>query len=154
MLRRESSPVHAVFVGGGEAGVGEAGDDFAQAAEAFGFVLVVAPGLLGVGHDADDLGAEALHTGDGAVDFGESEVEVAGDGLGPVADEGAELGDGDSGFVKLVGDGVELGFGEFVNVAAIDSASRNFVPANFLGGLDLGGKVAGGFVGKSGEIHA
>ena len=153
MLGRKAAPVHAVFVGGGEAGIGEASDDFAQAAEAFGFVLVVTPRLLRVGHDADDLGSEALHAGDGALDFGESDVEVAGDGLAPVPDEGAELGDGDAGFVELVGDGIELVFGEFVDVAAIDATGRNFAPANFLGGFDLGGKVAGGFVGKSGEIH-
>ena len=153
VLGRKATPVHAVFVSGSESGVGEAGDDFAQAAEAFGFVLVVAPGFLGIGHDADDLGAEAFHAGDGALDFGESDVEVAGDGFAPVADEGAELGDGDAGFVELVGDAVEFVFGEFVNVAAIDASGGNFVPADFFGGFDLGGEVAGGFVGKSGEIH-
>lgn len=104
VLGGEASPVHAVFVRGGEASVGEAGDDFAQASEAFGFVLVTAPGFLGVGHDADDLGAEALHARNSALDFGEGDVEVAGDGLTPVADEGPELGDGDAGFVELVGD--------------------------------------------------
>ena len=153
VLRGKAAPVHAIFVRRSESGIGEAGHDFAQAAEAFGFILVTAPRFLCVGHDADDLSAEALHAGDGALDFGKSDVEVAGDGLAPVADEGAELGDGDVGFVKLVGDAVELVFGELVDVAAIDAARGDFVPANFLSGFDLGGEVAGGFVGKSGEIH-
>ena len=94
---------------------------------------------MGVGHDADDLGAEALHARNGAVDFGQSDGEVTGDGLAPVADEGAELGDGDSGVVELIRDGmVNSFFGEFVNVAAIDATGGDFVPANFVGGFDLG----------------
>ena len=153
VLGGEATPIHAVLVRGSEAGIGKASHDFAQATEAFGFVLVVAPGFLRVGHDADDLGVEALHARDSAFDFGESDVEVAGDGLAPVADEGAELGDGDAGFVELVGDAIEFVFGKFVNVAAVDPTCGNFVPADFFGGFDLGGEVAGGFVGKSGEIH-
>lgn len=141
-------------MGGDEAVVGEAGDDFAETAEAFFFLLVVAPGFLGVGHDADDGGAESLHARDGAVDFGESELEVTADGFAPIANEGAEFGDGDSGFVELIGYLLKFGFGQLVNVTAIDSAGGNLSPPDFLGGFDLGGEVLGGFVGKSGEKHA
>lgn len=154
MLRGKASPVHTVLMRGGEACIGENGDDFTEAAEALCFVLVAAPGFLRIGHHANDLGAETLHTRDGALDFAKSDVEVAGDGFGPVADEGAEFGDGDACFVELIGDGVEFVFGQFVNVAAVHSASGDFVPANFLGRFDLSGEVLGRFVGKSGEIHA
>ena len=149
----KASPVHAVFVDGLEAGVGEAGVDFAEATEAFGFVLIISPRFLGIGHDADEAGAEAEHARDGAVDFGEGDVEVGVDLLAPVSDEGAELGDRDTGFVELVGDFFEFLLREFVDVGSVDATGGDLGPADFFGGFDLGGEVLGRFVGESGEIH-
>ena len=138
---------------GGEAFVGEALVDLAEAAEAFVFLLIGSPWFLRIGHDADEFGAESLHAGDGALDFGEGEVEIRSDRFGPVSDERAELGDGDAFCVELICDGLKLVLWEFVNVGAVDTTSGDVRPSDFFGGLDLGGEVGGGFVGKSGEIH-
>jgi hypothetical protein len=64
--------IHAVFVDHDETGVVAAALQFAEPAEAFGFVLireVVAMFILedGVAHDADEAGAESLHARDGPV---------------------------------------------------------------------------------------
>ena len=76
MLCGEPAPVHTIFVNGLQARVGEARNDLAQAAKAFGLELILAPWLLRVGHDANQLGAEALHAWDGALDFAECDSEV------------------------------------------------------------------------------
>lgn len=149
----EAAPVHAVLVDGLKASVGEAGVDFPEAAEALVFVLIISPRFLGVGHDADEAGAKAEHAGDGAVNFGEGDVEVGVDLFTPVADERAELGDGDAGFVELVGDFFEFLLREFVDVGSVDATGGDLGPADFFGGFDLGDEVLGRFVGESGEIH-
>lgn len=65
-----ASVIHAVFVDHDETGVVKAALQFAEAAEAFGFLLVrevVAVFVLedSVAHDADEAGAEPLHARDG-----------------------------------------------------------------------------------------
>lgn len=122
MLRREASPVHAIFVSGGESSICKSSYDFAKTAEALFFLLIAAPRFLSIRHNANDLGAEAFHARDGALDFGSGLLEVTGDGFSPVADEGAKFGDGDAGFVELVGYEFEFFFWEFVDVTSVDSA--------------------------------
>ena len=85
--------------------------------------------------------------------FGEGDVEVGVDLFTPVADERAELGDGDAGFVELVGDFFEFLLREFVDVGSVDATGGDLGPADFFGGFDLGDEVLGRFVGESGEIH-
>ena len=58
-----------------EAFIGEALVDGPEAGEAFLLVLVLAPGFLRIGHDADDLRAKALHAGDGSIDLGKGDVD-------------------------------------------------------------------------------
>ena len=149
----EATPVHAVLVSGDQAGVREAGGDFAQAAEAFLFVLVFSPWLLGVGHDAHNLRSQSLHTGDAALDFTEGHFKVTIDVFCPAADQGAELSDADARVFKLAAGRVEFRVTQVVDVFAIDAACGNILPAQFLGRFDLGGEIGGCFVGESGEFH-
>ena len=153
VIGRKATPVHAVFVNGLEAGVGKAAVDFTEAAEALVLMLIASPGFLGVGHDADELGAKALHPRDGALDLSKGDVEVGGDLFPPVSDERSKFGDTDASVVELVGYFVEFLLGEFVDVGSVDATGGDLGPADFFGGFDLGGEVLGRFIGKSSEIH-
>lgn len=53
MIRRETSPVHTVFVDSLESGIGKPSVDFAKASETFFFLLVVSPGFLSIRHNAN-----------------------------------------------------------------------------------------------------
>ena len=83
----KSTPVHAVFMRGGDSGIGETADNLAQPTETFLFVLILSPWFLGVGHDAHEFRAESLHARNGALDFRPGDFEVAGDLLRPTADQ-------------------------------------------------------------------
>jgi len=149
----KSSPVHAVFVGRIDASIGETFDNFAHAAEALLLVLIFAPWFLGVGHDAHELGAKAMHAWDGALDFGESDIEVTGDFFAPVADQGTEFGDVNPCGVEGIGDLVEGLLRHFVQVNTIDATSAQMSPSELLCGLNLLGERAARFIGKSSELH-
>ena len=128
--------------------------DLAQAVEAFLFVLIFPPWLLSVGHDADNLSAELLHAWDGSIHFVKCEGKVTFDTFRPAADQGAELCDADASVFKLAAGRVEFRVAQIMDIFAIDAACRNILPAQFLGGFDLGREIGRCFVGKSCEFHA
>ena len=122
-----------------DAGVEEHLGEGADTAEALVLHLVVGFAVIepGEAHDADELGAEALHSGDGSSGLREGGVEGVGDLLGPVGDGGAEAVDLDAGGLELAGGDVEVGVGEVMDVHAVDGAGLDAVPPQLLGRGDL-----------------
>ena len=151
----EAAEVHAVLMHRLDAGFLEHVDQNAKTAEAFlGHLVLDVPVLEpGKGHDADELGPEALHAGDGALGFFQGGVEGLIHLLGPVGHAGAEAVDLDAGILELAIDDVELLVGDVVDVGAIDGSALDAIPAEGLGRSDLTIDTFGGFVGESGEIH-
>ena len=153
MLSGEATPVHAVLMRGSETGITEALDDFAQPAEALLLMLVLTPGLLGVGHDTHDLCTQLLHARYAALNFTEGDVKIAVNGFGPAADQGAKFGNPYAGVLQLAAGGIKFRFTQVMDVFAVNAARGQVVPAEFPRRLDLGGEIGSCFVGKSGEFH-
>ncbi len=151
MLGGKAAPVHAVLVDGGDALIGEAFHDLAQTLEALCLVLILAPRLLRVGHDADHRRAKAFHAWDGAGDLGERDGEIGRNLFPPVADRRAELGDCDTRGVEFGGGGEEILLRHVVDIHVADHAGGDGRPAQVFCGADLEVDVAGGFVGEAGE---
>ena len=141
VLPTHAAVVHAVFVNGLQALIEEAHGDFAQSLEDELGCFVGIVGWLKA-HDAYELGAEALHARDGAVDLGDGDVPRRVDGLGPVANGRAEGVNADAGLLELGCYDVECRIRDVVNAALVeavhlDEAGLDPFPAKLFGGPDL-----------------
>jgi hypothetical protein len=155
--RAHAAMVHAVFVNGLKAGVEEDARDLLNPLYDLGRdpILVV---VRFEAHDADVACVEALHARDGAMNFGEGDVERVADGFRPVHDGGSEAVDFDPGVIELFDDALEGGIRDVMEIGLgitwnEDIPGFDVLPAEFLGGLDLGVDRVACFVANAGIDH-
>ena len=157
MLPAHAPVIHAILVDRLQAGIEEhVGHVFNAAKHRHrGFVFVIA---WLEAHDANVFGAQAFHSRDGALDFGQGDFEGIADFLGPVHDRRAEAINIDPGRLEFSARHLKSFLGNVVEISLgkawhLDAARLQMLPAQLAGGRYLAVDRVGCFIADAQENH-